>query len=383
MVLPSGCYPISSKTTKISCQKMLEDNAKLHENINFLVFTEAIEGFVITCSSSLLFVLTVNILQHEFRNSKFSIFLKYKILIYKNFQTEMYSLTSFYCSVSIISTLELLVYVLCISTTAYLATEQFAVDDYFLNWNRFAQFSLSILLLGLYTQSLGQLVGVLCMHSSVLAVVVAVMVYMTMDIMNDFLFKTDEFKISFMVTASNVVGLKYVTKYMIYVFYGIDRCKEDTEFSAVLVKHFVKEEDVGFYIRRLLENVVAMKVATFVALYFKFYSFNFATKYFKLKSKSNSDELQQIKFNSADVVEVTANQNEFSTTAVVDKAKNEMIIGWRNLSVEMTEKLSLKRQKKVILQQLNGEFVSGTCNAIMGPSGNYKNINLLIFKKLF
>ncbi len=69
MVLPTGCYPLLNDSN-ISCQTVFEQNAKLSENINFLVFCGAIEGFVITCSSSLLFVHMVNVVQHELRNSK-------------------------------------------------------------------------------------------------------------------------------------------------------------------------------------------------------------------------------------------------------------------------------------------------------------------------
>ena len=273
---------------------------------------------------------------------------------------------------NICSILELTVYVLCIATTAYFATDQLAIDKGSLNWNRLAQFTLSIWLLGLYTQSLGQLIGVIVMHSSVFAVVIAIMVYMTCDIMNDFLFKTDEFKNNFMITASNVVALKYVTKYMIYIFYGIDRCKT-TEFSAVLLKHFVKENEVITYIRRLVENVIVMRVATLVALYFKFYSFNFITKLFSPTKKLADyfDEMQQIDFNTIKIVEMNEYKRDLTETTCENQ--NEIVIGWKNLSVNITENMIFWKNEKLILQNLNGELAFGI-HAVMGPSGKYLNV---------
>ena len=137
---------------------------------------------------------------------------------------------SFYWSTNLISILELSIYVLTISTFAYFSSGQHAIDNYTINWNRYGQYTLSVWLLCLYAQSLGHLIGVLVMRSATTAVVISIMIYTVMDITNDFLFKSDEFKSDLLVMGSNLIGLKYITKYVIYIIYGIDRCNKDWTF---------------------------------------------------------------------------------------------------------------------------------------------------------
>src|SRR5699024_12641409 len=59
--------------------------------------------------------------------------------------------------------------------------------------------------------------------------------------------------------AADLIAMKFMTRYLVWIFYGIGRCDATIEYSWVLVKHYADERQVGFYIFRLVVNSLVLR----------------------------------------------------------------------------------------------------------------------------
>ena len=57
---------------------------------------------------------------------------------------------------------------------------------------------------------------------------------------------SEEIGSSTLMTLSDVIAFKYLSRYLLYIFYGIDRCNDKLQMSLVLEKHYVEEGHVHY-----------------------------------------------------------------------------------------------------------------------------------------
>src|SRR5699024_3373792 len=139
-----------------------------------------------------------------------------------------------------------------------------AIDSYQINWHRLGHYILCTWICLIFTQSIGQLVGVAIMEPYEIAMLLSTILFAFVIMLDDFFFKTEELKRQFFVHASNIVQMKYVTRYLIYIFYGLDRCDPDREFSWVMAKNYSDSNQIWHYITRLLTSSLVIRIITLV-----------------------------------------------------------------------------------------------------------------------
>ena len=317
-----------------------------------------------------------------------------------SFNLDWYSLGVFYWSNTLVSLVQLCIISTFYATLGYFFSEQHAVDGYSINWNRYGQFVFVVWLTGLFTQSLGQLIGSIILDNMEMAIVVSQMCYTFMIMLNDFFLKVEDLNNIVMEYLSSLASLKYITRYLIYIFYGIDRCNEEHEFSLVLVKHQTDPNSIIEYIVRVFITMAIIRLITFIYLYCKFNTFVNHLQV-RLYSKGRQQERYEEHCSEKNVTITFRlmmkdfHQNRLPLTTEIDfsnfaetkspKEKhqftfihNKVIIGWRNLSLYGSSSIfeignvsfnPTTKCRKIILQNLNGEFRFGTLNALMGTSG--------------
>ncbi len=201
-----------------------------------------------------------------------------------------YSLTTFYTSTALVALLEAVLFAGIISPLAYFVTGQHSADGYAFNWARFATFSAFLLLLILYVQSLGHLVGVAFLERGNLAALFAIVAYLGVSMLNGFFVNTElnltgENGGSFwgdpVHTATNLVALKFISRGLVYAIYGIDRCfEEEDEESVVLQFLSVDEDTVWSDCLWVLAAILVLRVTTVALIYAQFASGGQILKHF-------------------------------------------------------------------------------------------------------
>jgi len=288
----------------------------------------------------------------------------------------------------VVSFFEITFYSLLISTLAYFLSGQSAADGNELNWHRLGYYTFFIWLLCVYTQSIGHLIGAIMMDYIEVAIILCQVIYVFMALMNGYFVDTERTGNMAFIQLANLIAVKYVTKGLMYTFYGIDRCEPETEFSSVLLKFHVEEEQIGEYIFRVLLNVLIMKSLSLAYLYYKFNNFQDHPlwKLFEKISKSCSHEIYPlipIDFPHKQSSSASSSPIKHDITLAADQdetkfdkfSRNRLIIAWRNLSlfgsssVYETGSGLATRNAKPILRHLNGQVEFGTLCASMGSSG--------------
>lgn len=251
---------------------------------------------------------------------------------------------------------------------------------------------LFIWLLCIYTQSIGQLIGALFMNSTEMSIIVCQIAYIFITLMNGFFVDTDKTGNVVFIHVANVVAMKYITRGLVYTFFGIGRCNFETEFSSFLLRYHVEESAITEYILRILINVVIFRLVTMLFLYVKFNTFS---DHFlmRLLRKNISKTPIPVAFEfSADTVSINLSDNGSQTqlqikpqSFEIQKSQEEIdfinfvnkkvLIYWRNLSLYKsgsifeTTSSSSAANRKPILNQINGQFKFNTLNGLMGASG--------------
>ena len=270
------------------------------------------------------------------------------------------------------------------------------MDEYSVNWLRLGHYVLCVWLNQVYCQSIGQLMGMLITEPS-LAIVASVMGYSLLAIQNDFFFKVDEGGNPLLVAISDTLGTKYVTRYFIYIFYGIDRCDPERQYSLVLAEHLVDPRLVGYYVSRLLANIVVVRLCALLYMYFKFNPLDGGGSslmpFLAAKSSNRKASLAPEKCLPISYITQTATglSPELSRATAQARRKsveeiqfgifsaNKLIIAWRDLTLYGASSIyevgwkggenGSSTSSKPILRNLNGQFRFGTLNALLGTSG--------------
>lgn len=302
----------------------------------------------------------------------------------------------FYLSTTFTAICELFILVVSISLSAYFFSGQNLVDtDLQMTLTRLSFYFTALFLKTLYTQSIGQLVGVSLLNSHITAIVTSNLIYDVLDTFNDYYIKTEDLNIPALVWLSDLIGFKYISRLMVYTFYGIGRCNSEIgEASFVLEKHLVDPEKIAFYITRCIINIFALKLLTFLVMFFKFNSFKDLRKMFTLENKadsvcSKSKPISDFKFspssqslngnnnnNNFDLATISQMKKSESELSFSEFSKNKIIIGFKDLTLYKSSSIyeinDSADSNSVILNSLEGHFRFGTLNAILGSSGSVR-----------
>lgn len=324
------------------------------------------------------------------------------IVIVCQLSLEWYSLLVFVGSTSIVELFKVTVTALWIATLGYFFTFQHSADEYSFNITRFSMYLLFIWLLCIYTQSIGQFIGALFMNATELAIIVCQIAYVFMALMCGFFVDTDKTGNVVFIQVANLLAMKYITRGLVYTFFGIDRCDFETQFSSFLLRYHVEESAIIEYILRIVINVLIIRLITLVFLYIKFNTFSdhFLMRLFTKKASKTSipeafDLLTDaVSINLSDSgsqthlqikprnFEIRKSQEEI---AFINFANKKVLISWRNLSLYKsvsifeTSSSKLSANRKPILNQINGQIKYNSLCALMGVSGAVSFIFLILF----
>lgn len=241
---------------------------------------------------------------------------------------------------------------LIVSLLAYFATGQHAADGYALNVFRLATFTFFLFLLCLYVQSLGHLVGVLFSDFAHLAAVFAIVAYLGVSMLNGFFVNTevnlgDGGFGDAVHTATNFVALKFISRGLVYAIYGIDRCAEDDEESAVLQFLNVDGDTVWSDCLWVLAYVIVLRVTTVALIYAKF-SGQIGASIRRFASKAKNNEFFELTEKKG-IVQESALKIEVDLPTIqrhYQPSSTSILIAWQNLTLfTSSSNVFLKLQK--------------------------------------
>ena len=276
-----------------------------------------------------------------------------------------YSLSTFYTSTALVALLEAVLFAGIISPLAYFVTGQHSADGYAFNWARFATFSAFLLLLILYVQSLGHLVGVAFLERGNLAALFAIVAYLGVSMLNGFFVNTelnlaDEGSGSFwgdpVHTATNLVALKFISRGLVYAIYGIDRCfeeEEDEEESVVLQFLSVDEDTVWSDCLWVLSAILVLRVTTVALIYAQFASGGQLLKHFlgtpkiDWSSSSAAEEEEEGEVNVTFQKETSLEMEPSSPKQIPSPPSEDILIAWRRLTLFASPPSLLERVRVV------------------------------------
>ena len=412
MVLPDGCYTKQAQNYTnedgeviASCGRggsLLRD-FHLTENINFQSINREDNACIVMLITALLYSVQMAVFRSEHRN-------------------RWYSMGVFHWASEIVCSAQMVLFTSIISTYSYFLVSEHAIDGYRINWIRLGHFTACIAVSTVHGQALGQLVGVAFSGFREMICIMLVISYTMHLLLNDFLFKSAEISVAGYRVLADILGMKHVTRYLVYVFYGIDRCRvEQGEASWVLEKYDVPEEFavlVRDLLRLLLVNVLGMKVAAFVVMYLRFRGGRSGFRGTLGGGKEGEDKVENdmekcsnlsptppsmlavdfptgLKSSQLDLTKCNGKDNKDVNNNVENgkiiktqkppfqSSKNRrIVIAWRDLNLlksqpffEISQYTSSKSEAtfsqppEMVLNSLNGAFTFGSLNAVMGMSG--------------
>ena len=281
----AGCVSLNSNSNS-ACELSFDDEIAFKENAFSLCYTVLYVGLLTIYRSTALFTDHVHCFRAEFRNGTKRRTTRVCLFVYIPFFNKhfllflgWYSLSTFYTSTALVALLEAILFAGIISPLAYFVTGQHSADGYAFNWARFATFSAFLLLLILYAQSLGHLVGVAFLSRGNLAALFAIVAYLGVSMLNGFFvntelnFENNNFLGDPVHTATNLVALKFISRGLVYAIYGIDRCfEEDEEESVVLQFLSVDQDTVWSDCLWVLSAILVLRVTTVALIYAQFAS---------------------------------------------------------------------------------------------------------------
>lgn len=283
---------------------------------------------------------------------------------------DWYSLSVFCFSTTAVTFLHLTITSLIVTTLGYFLSGQYTIDPEAINWFRFASFFLVILLISLYSNCIGELIACLFPNSLEAATIASQLMICFFTILNNFFFTVEEMDSPALLKLVDLIAFKYISHYLLYIFYGIDRCDSRTQFSLVLEKHYVDKSQIPMYITRILLNVLIIKLFTWLLLY----SQVFTSSSLKIKfAKSMTTKSKKLHCPSICLF-ISDNRKNIYLTEILSTSKP--ILAWRNLSLfnyrPFLKLPNTATKEHIILNNINCDFASGTLNAILGMSGSGK-----------
>lgn len=297
------------------------------------------------------------------------------------FLADWYSLGSFFWSSLLISFIEVSLYALFNACLGYFLPAQHAIDNYTINWSRFGLYFLFMWLLSLYMQSFGQLIGIILVNHMEFAIIACMIFNASLTLMNGLFVDMSRNENALILAASNVVANKYISYGILYTFYGFQRCDWENEYSIIIQFFAMDLNGVQHWIRRVVVNVLIIKLFTLAVMYYKFGNFS-GNLLFRLFKKCNDEHVLQSDLISIDYDENVsidglntnnkkeANEKSSNEVQFDEFSRGRIMIAWRNLTLFGSSTIheigSSTMPRRPILRNLNGQFRFGTLNAIMG-----------------
>lgn len=395
MTTADACYPLEGSENNMSTcnsEKRQKEEDLFNQNTHYLSCLVLMVSLISILSSTLLYIRSLTIFEAEHRN-------------------RWCSLGVFVASTSAVNLVEVFLTSVFIAAFSYLISGQHTIDASF-NWTRFALFVLFILLMAVYSQAIGHLLGALLSKFSVVAVLISCDLAMTFfSFLNGLYIKLERMGSGqAMVALEDVVGFAGLSRGLLYAIYGFERCDFDSQYySWVLVEYKVDEERLVESVWKALLNVALLKVLTLIVLWWRFSQ---RQKNHQKTFKKEVDclfELEKHQLRSSFTLETTIEMNGI---AKVDKSrdskilsekmncKNEqtvlayskakVILAWHNLSLlqrssfffdstlQNENPLKFHKQKEplLILRHLDGAIRFNSLTALMGVSGS---VSFLVF----
>ena len=435
----SGGQPVCQ-----NIEQSLLTNELLSENLHFLSYTVYLIGMISLVANVSLFGKYLKVLLSEHHNRKLnwfgfdfyfhptglvltskSVFLiPLSTFLISNFififpNQGWYSLGVFYSSTTVITFLELNLTAFYLTLLTYFLSNQHVVDDHAINWHRLTTYTAFIWLQCLFYQTLGQLLGILLVNHLAIATTLSQVLFCATALFNGVYVKLHRAPWPLLSALGEHLGIVAMTRGLFYSIYGIDRCDPQTEASVVLVDNQIDPERVWAYFQQVLLNVVAIRLLTFVIMFFRFSRFPAFCCFLCRKRSSPAVDDKETAVVVAIPMEITPytpkkkraahNRNRRSTfddiilrgnrnisagrnkrRASEHAARLELkrrssifladkpLIGFRNLSLyrcnsRITGETPTDAPGKAILRQLSGVFAFASLNAILGASGAGKS----------
>ena len=281
-----------------------------------------------------------------------------------------------------------------LTMVAYFTGGYFSIDNYQFNWNRIGHFIFYYWLLMVYLQSHGQFGAIIFMDNIQIMTICLQLVYSILMMLNGISITLEIMDNSWLIIISHLLGIRYIADGLLFSFYGIDRCDMENEYSHILHDSNINPDNIYTNILSPLLNISALRVATFILMYFRF---TFMHKSIGQKFEQQKSSANMI---TIDYDHVDDNQNEkeliperFHKNIKYDHNRQQKflvsrhIIGWRSLYVFAKESIYESRpapkqtsdpSERLILRNLNGQLRFGTINALMGTSGSGKTTLLKV-----
>ena len=327
------------------------------------------------------------------------LFLKY--LLKGNFITLIgwYSLGTFFWAFQIIHLIELTFFAFNQAFIGYVLSEYYILDNYMINWNRFAHQILFVWLLTVLMQSYAQVWGVIYAKNVQLMATALTILFVIITMLSGLYSSLEIMNRPFLLVIAQMFGYRSIIHGLYYTFYGIDRCDIDSEESLQLKKLFINPDLIYWNLLPSVINCIISRFITYIVMYYKY---RFPTNSIQLKNGKNtstfSSKFIAIDYNYSTSIEINpinnVNDNFVFKSECLEKPQNSFynqryIIGWRNLSLFESNSIyeirehpkSLHSQlssERLILRNLNGQIHFGSLNALMGPSGSGKTTLLKV-----
>ncbi|KAH7643184.1 hypothetical protein HUG17_9875 [Dermatophagoides farinae] len=352
MVKPGGCLPFDIEHYNQTCQDKVKDDRLIGTFIMFLTFLMLLLLALSIGMNSLVAVNSMKVLRHEYRNGWYS----YASLIYPVHLNDV--ITSFFI-------------VLICAIILFITSGIIYVDQYRINWHPTCIDQLELLLL------LCQVILIISTMTNGLVV--------SIDIMDK----------PFYLAISHIIGTRYLMDGFIYVFFGIDRCDPQTEYSKILKQFFIDPDNVYWNLMYPMFVTIVIRIISVIVMRWTFRNVNNG----KIVSKKKMETLGKMLTPSIEIdfhptsVQIIDRNNNFEVDLPNENefqqfCNGRYIIGWRHLTLFATETIYEVRPTpeslddfgdKLILRNLSGQFQFGTLNAIMGSSGSGKTSLLKVF----
>lgn len=179
-------------------------------------------------------------------------------------------MSTFFWPFTAVRMLEITIFSLLITLMIYFPTEHYSVDPGQFHWIRLGHIAGLHLLLSLYLQSVGQFFGALLLNYPELAIIAGNGFYNLLFMTSGFLMVVEHMNIAFLYRVAQLAGVNYITKALFYAFYGIDRCRPETEYSSVLHENYVNPDTVYTDLRQVLFNIIFFRTLTLVVMVMRY-----------------------------------------------------------------------------------------------------------------
>lgn len=295
-------------------------------------------------------------------------------------QIDWYSVGVNFWSSSIVSFLELSLNVCLISGLSYFLSGQHLDEEQF-NWSRLALYTLFLWCMCIYYQALGQLIGSALMNYHIVAICLTMLIFAVFTLFNGLFVKLHRTADVLFEQIGAAIGMVYAIRGIHFAIFVFDRCKGEGQFSEVTVDFDIEVEQLDVYVLRVLGNVLALKVMTFLVLYVKFNDWRRRGRK-RSEASSNETTVDRSDFSAYSKSETKPSNREITvqcSSGVISQTaaqlQGKIVIAWKNLSLFQSSSLydfgsrKNKSNQKSILRSLDGQFCFGTLNALMGTSG--------------